>query len=94
MLHSSTPILVYADCGKPFRLHTDVSTSGLGAVLYQRQDDGTDHVITYASCTLSKAKRKYDTHKLEFLALKWSIHNDFMNTSMEVNLKFSQIIIH
>ena len=72
-LCSSAPILVYADCGKSFWLHTDASTSGLGAVLCQRQDDGTDHVITYASCKLSKAKRKYDAPKLELLALKWCI---------------------
>ena len=30
-------------------------------------------VIGYASRTLSKSERNYDTHKLEFLALKWSI---------------------
>ena len=55
-----------------FWLHTDVSTSGLDAVLYQRQDDGTDCVIAYASHTLSKARREYDAHELEFLALKLS----------------------
>ena len=46
--------------------------SDLGAVLYQKQDDDTEHVIVYASRTLSKSERNYDTHKLEFLALKWS----------------------
>ena len=35
----------------------DASENGLGAVLYQKQDDGTDHVIAYASWTLSKSKR-------------------------------------
>ena len=34
-------------------------------------------VIAYASRTLSKPERNYDTHKLEFLALKWSITERF-----------------
>ena len=36
-----------------------------------------EHVIAYASRTLSKPKGNYDTHKLEFLALKWSIMERF-----------------
>ena len=76
-LCGSAPILVYADYGKPFWLHTDASTSGLHAVLYQRWDNRTDCVIAYASCTSCKAERKCDAHKLEFLALKWSILERF-----------------
>ena len=69
-LCSHTPILAYANNKKPFKLHTDASENGLGAVLYQKQDDGTHHVIAYASQALSKCERNYDAHKLEFLALK------------------------
>ena len=76
-LCSQTPILAYANCMKPFKLHTDASENGLGAVLYQKQDDGTDHAITYASQTLSKSERNYDAHKLEFLAQKWSVTERF-----------------
>ena len=49
----------------------------MGAVLYQKQDDGTDHIIAYASQTLSKSEKNYDAHKLEFLALKWSVTERF-----------------
>ena len=58
-------------------MHTDASQNGLGAVLYQKQDDGTDHVIAYASCTLAKSEKNHDAHKLEFLALKWSVTERF-----------------
>ena len=53
-LCSQTPILAYANYRNPFQLHTDARESGLGAVLYQKQDDGIDHIIAYASQTLSK----------------------------------------
>ena len=69
--------MAYANYQKPFKLHTDASEHGLGVVLYQKQDDNTEHVITYASRTLSKSERNYDIHKLEFLALKWSIMERF-----------------
>ena len=36
-----------------------------------------DHVIAYASQTLSKSEKNYDTHKVEFLALKWSVTESF-----------------
>ena len=65
--------MTYANYKKVFKLHTDASENGLGAVIYQKQDDGTDCIIAYASQTLSKSERNYDAHKLEFLALKWSV---------------------
>ena len=71
-LCSQIPILAYANYKKPFKLHTDASENWYGAALYQKQDDGTDCVIAYANLTLSKSKKNYDAHKLEFLALKWS----------------------
>ena len=57
---------------KPFKLHTDACTLWLGAILYQNQS-GVDHIISYASRSLSKTKHKYLVHKLEFLALKLAI---------------------
>ena len=74
---SECPVLAYADYTKPFVLHTDASTMGLGAVLYQKQEDGKERVIAYASRTFNKSERNYDAHKLEFLALKWAITDRF-----------------
>ena len=48
----------------------------LGAILYQNQD-GVAHIIGYASRSLSKTEHKYLPHKLEFLALKWAIMEQF-----------------
>ena len=76
-LCNQMPILAYANYTKPFKLHTDASEHGLGVVLYQKQDDNMEGVIAYASRTLSKPERNYDTHKLEFLALKWSVTERF-----------------
>ena len=72
----STPILAYPDYQLPFTLHTDSSTDGLGAVLYQKQD-GKLRVIAYASRSVSKAESNYPAHKLKFLALKWAACEKF-----------------
>ena len=52
-------------------------SSGLGAVLYQAHEDGTDAVIAYASRSLSKAESHYPAHKVEFLTLKWAVVKKF-----------------
>ena len=52
------PILAYANYDLPFTLHTDASGSGLGAVLYQHQDD-KDRVIAFASRSLKPAEKHY-----------------------------------
>ena len=46
-------------------------------MLYQKQTNGTKNVIAYVSQTLSRSKQNYDAHKLEFLALKWSVTERF-----------------
>ena len=73
----TTPVLAYADYKKPFRLHTDASDLGLGAVLYQQDENGKNKVIVYASRTLNQAEKIYPAHKLEFLALKWAVTSRF-----------------
>ena len=70
------PVLAYADYHLPFKLHTDASTTGLEAVLYQQQD-GQDRVVAYASRSLKTSEKNYPAHKLEFLALKWAITEKF-----------------
>lgn len=73
---TSPPILAYADYSKPFILNVDASCNGLGAVLYQ-EHNGKERVVAYASRGLRANERNYPVHKLEFLALKWSICDKF-----------------
>ena len=76
-LCSNTPVLAYPDYKQKFKLYTDASESGLGAVLTQVKEDGLERPVAYASRTLSKSEKNYDAHKLEFLALKWAITDRF-----------------
>ena len=75
-LCTTTPLLAYADFGKSFKLHTDASDLGLGALLYQIQD-GVEKVISYANGSLTKSEAKYPVNKLEFFSLKWAITDQF-----------------
>ena len=80
------PLLAYPDPNLRYILHTDACQDGLGAVLYQKQNNQL-HVITYASKTLTSAEQNYYMHsgKLEFLALKLTI------STIVLHLLFTQI---
>ena len=41
-LCTNTAVLAFADYNKPFKVHTGASGLGLGAVLYQTQEDEPD----------------------------------------------------
>ena len=73
----TAPVLVFADFKKPFRLETDASKEGLGALLLQESDDGQYHLVAFASHELKGGEPKYHSSKLEFLALKWAITEQF-----------------
>ena len=73
----TAPVLVFADFKKPFQLETDASKEGLGAVLLQESDDGQYHPVAFASRELKGGEPKYHSPKLEFLALKWAITEQF-----------------
>lgn len=73
---TTAPVLGFANPKLPYVLHTDASTTGLGAALYQEQD-GQMRAIAFASRGLSRSEAKYPAHKLEFLALKWAVTAKF-----------------
>ena len=71
------PVLAFTDFQKPFLLKTDASSHGLGAVLSQKQADDKYHPVAYASWELKGGEKKYHSSKLEFLALKWVVTDQF-----------------
>ena len=73
----TAPVLAFTDFKKPFLLETDTSIEGLGVVLSQKQDNGRYHPVAYASCGLRRGELKYHSSKLEFLALKWAVTEQF-----------------
>lgn len=73
---TTAPVLGFANPKLPYSLHTDASLQGLGPTLYQEQD-GQMRVISFASRGLLNCEKRYPTHKLEFLALKWAVTDKF-----------------
>ena len=73
----TAPVLVFADFKKPFRLETDASREGLGTVLLQESDNGLYHLLAFASREYKGGEPKYHSSKLEFLAPKWVVREQF-----------------
>ena len=73
---TSAPVLGYPDYSIPFILHTDSSTDGLGAVLYQQQGESKDdiRVIAYASRSLTASEINYAPHKLRVFGIEMGSH--------------------
>ena len=73
-------MLGYPHFNREFILEMDVSLRGLGAVLFQIDENGKVHVIVYASQTLrpsEKSMHYYSSAKVELLALKWAVTKKF-----------------
>ena len=73
----TAPVLGFANFNKEFQLETDASSDGLGAVLLQQDDKGHWHPVAFASRELKGGEPKYHSPKLEFLALKWAVTEQF-----------------
>ena len=71
------PVLAFTDFKKPFWLETNASKEGLGAILLQESDNGQFHPVAYANRELKGGEPKYHSLKLEFLALRWAMTEQF-----------------
>ena len=71
-LLTTSPITAFPDFSQAFRLYTDASTAGLGAILAQVRD-GKERIISCASRALNQAEKSYPATKLECLAIVWVV---------------------
>ena len=65
----TAPILAFPDYERAFILDTDASDIGIGAVLSQVQEDGSERVIAYVSRVLTKPEQRYCVTRRELLAV-------------------------
>ena len=72
-LLTSAPLLAFPDFTKPFVLETDASGAGLGAILAQKQENGSIRPIAYASRSLQSHERNYGITELEGLGVVWAV---------------------
>jgi hypothetical protein len=69
----TAPVLKYPDFEQSFVIFTDASGVGLGAVLSQKDEQGKEGVIAYASRSLNQAEQNYSVTDQECLAVVWAI---------------------
>jgi len=70
---SEAPILELPDWDRPFKVGTDSSQYGVGAVLYQEDKDGRKHYIAFAARALNKHQKNYPAIKRELLAIIFAL---------------------
>ena len=66
---TSEPVLYQPDWSKQFKLEVDASLFVIGAVLFQRDEEGWRRPISYFSQALNPAERNYNIWDREFLAV-------------------------
>ena len=66
---TSEPVLYQPDFTKQFELEVDASLFAIGAVLFQKDEEGQQRPISYFSQALNPAERNYDIWDREFLAM-------------------------
>ena len=65
----SAPVLLAPDFDKCFKLAVDASDVGIGAVLFQEDNNGIDHPVCYFSKKLNKHQKNYSTIEKKCFAL-------------------------
>src|SRR6202008_1707798 len=66
---TTSPVLALPDYDRPFTLITDASDYATGAIWEQKDARGRTHLVAYYSKSLQPAKRNYEIHDKELLAI-------------------------
>lgn len=66
---TSSPVLVFPDDHKPYRVEADSSDYATGAVLSQLSSDDKWHPVAFMSKSLNEVERNYEIHDKEMLAI-------------------------
>lgn len=69
---ATAPVLIFPNFNERFKLQTDASGFGIGAVLTQTVD-GEEKVVSFASRTLTDAEKGWTVTERECLAVIWAI---------------------
>ena len=87
--------LAFPDFSKAFRLQTDASNTGIGAVLLQQDHSDDWRPIAYISRALTKAELNYSTTEKEFLAVVWAFqkfHPYLHGTTVQVETDHQPLV--
>ena len=71
----NAPVLAFPDFSRDFTLCTDASSTGLGAALMQKDNNGKMRAIAFASRLLNKAELNYSVTHKEALAVVWALRH-------------------
>ena len=66
-------IVAHPNFEKPFILYTNASGEGIGVVLYQKDDQGKEHIIACISRALNQHEKNYSITEKECLVIVWDI---------------------
>lgn len=88
---SSDPVLQGRDYGRKFVLQTDASNRGIGAVLSQTAEDGSDRPVAYFSRKLLNREKNYAAVDKECLAIVDGIRHFQINLT---GVKFDVVTDH
>jgi hypothetical protein len=69
----NAPLLLRPDPNESFILDTDYQLYAIAAILSQKDQEGREHPVAYASKGLTKAEQKWSTYEGELFAIIWGI---------------------
>ena len=91
-LLTNEPVLSAPDFSRPFKLATDASDVGVGAVLIQEDDQGIEHPVSYYSRKFNNSQRNYSTIEKEILAVILALQhfNVYVDSPIEPVVVYSE----